>query len=134
MWLLGPEARLEGRGQTTPTAIPSCASRTSVLNQVLTGHWKSTGSPQAIPQRTHVQLSQGQNAYNSNHNCSTTLPTYELTSFPAWGRATTPPHNHTHFTPLLPFLRLYSLHNHAGVVCLINIGGCRPGHTRAVPG
>ena len=39
------------------------------------------------------------------------------------GGATTPPHNHTHFTPSLPFLRPYSAYNHTGVVCLINCHG-----------
>ena len=47
--LKGPEARPEGRDQTTPTTTPSCSSRTSILNEVLTGHRKSSRSPQTIP-------------------------------------------------------------------------------------
>ena len=39
------------------------------------------------------------------------------------GGATTPPHNHTHFTPSLPFPWPYSPHNHTGVVYLINCHG-----------
>ena len=50
--LSGTKAKLEGRGQATPKTAPPCASRTTILNQVLTGHriYMSTGSPQS---KTH---------------------------------------------------------------------------------
>ena len=63
--LQGPEARPEGRGQTTLTATSSCASRTPFLNQVLSGHRKPTSNPTKTTQR-----SQSQNA----HNSITTVP------------------------------------------------------------
>ena len=43
----GSEARPEKKGHVTQTAAPSaCASRTLILNQVFTGHLKSTRSTQ----------------------------------------------------------------------------------------
>ena len=54
----GLEAKPEGRGQTTPKIASPCASRTTIIfNQMLTGHWMSTGSSQSIPIKT--QLPQG---------------------------------------------------------------------------
>ena len=44
------KAKPEGRGQTTSTKTPSYASMIPILNKMLAGHRKSTGSPQAIPQ------------------------------------------------------------------------------------
>ena len=37
--LNGPEAEPEGKSQATPKTAPACASRTTILNLVLTGHW-----------------------------------------------------------------------------------------------
>ena len=39
------------------------------------------------------------------------------------GGVTTPPHNHTHFTPSLPFPWPHGPRNHTGVVYLINCHG-----------
>ena len=89
-----------------------------VLNQVLTGHRKSTGSPQAIPQKPHRFHKDKMRTTLSRLFHHTTHTRAHLIS--CVGGATTPPHNHTHFTPLLPFLWPYSPHNHTGVVCLIN--------------
>ena len=50
-------------GHVTPTAATSCASRTPILNQVLTGHRKSTRSPQTIPLKPHCIDPQGQNEH-----------------------------------------------------------------------
>ena len=36
-----------------PKTAPPCASRTTILNQVLIGHRMSTGSPQSIPIKAH---------------------------------------------------------------------------------
>ena len=119
--LQGPEARPEGRGQTTLTATPSCASRTPFLNQVLTGHRKSTGSPQAIPQKPHSFHKAKMHTIPSRLFHHTAHTRAHLIS--CVGGATPPPHNYTHFTPSLPFLQPYSLYNHTGVVCLINCHG-----------
>ena len=55
--LKGPEARLEGRGQATPTTATSSASRIPIFKQVLTGHRKPTNNP-----TKNAQHPQGQNA------------------------------------------------------------------------
>ena len=112
--LQGPEARPEGRSQTTPTTTPSCASRTPFLNQVLAGHRKSTASPQK-PHSFHKAKMHTSPSRLFHHTAHTRAHLISCV-----GGATPPPHNHTHFTPSLPFLQPYSPHNHTGVVCLIN--------------
>ena len=112
--LQGPEARPEGRGQIT---TPSCASRTPFLNQVLVVHRKSTGSPHAIPQKPHSFHKAKMHTIPSRLFHHTAHARAHLIS--CVGGATPPPHNYTHFTPSLPFLRPYSPYNHTGVVCLI---------------
>ena len=75
----------------------SCTSRTPISNQVLT--WLATGTPLEAHKQSH-----------KNHTASTRPPKHKL--FHGWCRAhliscvggATPLHNHTHFTPLLPFL------------------------------
>ena len=108
-------------GQNTPTAAPPSSSRTSFLFQLLTGHRKSSESPQTIPKKAH-----------STHNTkmgTTLLPPFNLSAqktahlTACVGGATPPPHNHTHFTPLLPFLSPNYQHDSTGVVCLINCHG-----------
>ena len=111
----------EGRGQTTPTTTPSCASRTPLLNEVLTGHRKSSGSPQTIPQKPHSFHKAKMHTTPSRPFHHTTHTSAHLIS--CVGGATTPPHNYTHFTPSLPFPWPYSPHNHTGVVHLINCHG-----------
>ena len=119
--IFSKEARPEGRGQTTLTATPSCASRTPFLNQVLAGHRKSTESPQAIPQKPHSFHKAKMHTIPSQLFHHTAHTRAHLIS--CVGRAPPPSHNHTHFTPSLPFLRPYSLHNHTGLACLINCHG-----------
>ena len=117
----GPEARPEGRGQTTPTTTPSCASRTPILNQVLTGHRKSTGSPQTLPQKPHsfhmaiMHTTPSAPPHHPSHTSAHLIS--------GVGGATTPPHNHTLFALSLPFPWPYGPHNHTGVVYLINCRG-----------
>ena len=48
--------RKGGRDQATPKTALLCASRTTILNEVLTGHRMSTGSPQSIPIKPHSFL------------------------------------------------------------------------------
>ena len=90
--------------------------------------WLATGSPP----EAHKQSHKNHTAFTKpkctqfHHDCSTTPPTQELTSFPVWAEQhhllTTTPTSHLS-TPLLPFLRPYSPYNHTGVVCLINCHG-----------
>ena len=116
----GPEARPEGRGQTTPTTTPSCASRTPVLNQVLTGHQKSTGSPQTLPQKPH---SFHMAKMHTTPSPPPHHPAHTSGHLISCVCGATPPHNHTHFAPSLTFPWPYGPHNHTGVVYLINCHG-----------
>ena len=50
-------------GQNTPTTAPPSYSRTPFLFQLLTGHRKSSGSPQTIPPKS-TQHPQHQNGHN----------------------------------------------------------------------
>ena len=109
----GLEARPEGRSLTTPTTAPSCASRS---NKVLTGYRKLT-----ISQKPHTFHKAKMHTTPSQPFRHTAHTRAHLIS--CVGRATPPPHNHTHFTPSLTILRPHSPQNHTGVVCLINCHG-----------
>ena len=83
--------------------------------------WLATGSPQAISQKPHSFHKAKMHTIPSRLFHHTTHTRAHLIS--CVGGATPPPHNYTHFTPSLPFLRPYSPYNHTGVVCLINCRG-----------
>ena len=89
----GPEARPEGMGQNTPTTAPPSSSRTPFLFQILTGHRKSSGSPQTIPKKAHSTHNTKIDTTSFNLSAQTTA---HLTA--CMGGASPPPHNHTHFT------------------------------------
>ena len=88
---------------------------------MLTGHRKSSGSPQTIPQKPHsfhkvkIHTTPSRPFHHTAHTSAHLISCV--------GGATTPPHNHTHFTPSLPFPWPHSPHNHTGVVYLINCHG-----------
>ena len=83
--------------------------------------WLDTGSPQAIPQKPHSFHKAKMHTIPSRLFHHTAHTRAHLIS--CVGGATPSPHNYTHFTPSLPFLRPYSPYNHTGVVCLINCHG-----------
>ena len=110
--LKGQEARPEGMGQTTPITIPYCASRTPPF---LMECWIATRSSQAQPHKNR-EFPQSPHLLHD-----LTPPISHLISY---GDGATPSsHNHTHFTPSLPFLWPYCPHNYAGVVCTVNCRG-----------
>ncbi len=112
--LNGPEARPEGRGQTTPTPAPPYASRTTFLNQMHTGHRKSTGSPQTIPQKTHTTVTTPKRTRCVCKNSpSTAHTTANLTT--CVGRATPLLQQFAFTSPLSSFLSTRRPHNHTGV-------------------
>ena len=111
------EARPEERSLTTPITASSCASRTPFPTKC----WLATGSPQTIPQKPHSSHNAKMHTTPSWPFCYTAHTKAHLIS--CVGGATPPPHNHTHFTHSLPFLRPHSPHKHTGVVCLINCHG-----------
>ena len=126
VWLLEPKVILwKGRKLGWKEGAwphqQSCASRTPISNQVLTARWKSTGSLQTIPQNPH--------SFHKTKIHTTAHYPHKSSPHSCVGGATPPPLNHTHFTPLLPFLRPHSPHNHTGVLCPINCHGltsCQP--------
>ena len=75
----GPEARLEGMGQNTPTTAPSSSSRTPFLFQLLTGHRKSTNNPH----KKHTAPTRPKWAQLHCHH-STSQHKQQLISLPAW--------------------------------------------------
>ena len=88
----------------------------------------ASGSPQTIPQKTH-------SFHKAKMHTTPPRPFHHTTHTSAHliscvGGATTPPHNHTHFTPSLPFPWPYSPHNHTGVV---HLRGQRSGGTGDTP-
>ena len=103
----------EGWSQTTPTTTPSCASRIPHSQQCvgwpLEVHWKSAGSPQAIPQKPHKAK-----CTQLHHNGSTTPLTQELTSFLLWAEQ-------QHLLTTTPFVAF--LCPYCDVICLINCHG-----------
>ena len=90
----------EARGQATPTKAPSCASRITKLNEALTGHRKSSRSPQAIPQKPHSFHKTKMHTPSQLFHHTIHPRVYLISSL---GGATPSPHNLTHFTPSLPF-------------------------------
>ena len=119
--LNGPEAEPEGRGQATPNTAPPCASRTTILHQVSTGHRMSTGSPQSNPIKTHSFLKAKMLPNPSRPFCHTAHTRAYLISCVG---GVTPPHcNHIRFKPSSPPVWPYGPLDHTGVQCLINWHG-----------
>ena len=113
--------KLGRKGGTRPHPQQHHTSRTPILNEVLTGQRKSSGSSQTIPQKPHSFHKAKMHTTPSQLFHHTAHTSAHLIS--CVGGATTPPHNHTHFTPLLPFPWPHGPHNHTGVVYLINCHG-----------
>ena len=92
----------EGKGQTTPTTTTPCAT----LPPFSTICWLATGSPP----EAHKQSRKNHTAFTEpkctqiHHNGSITLPTQRADLISCVSEATTTSHNHTNFTPSLPFL------------------------------
>ena len=118
--MFSKDRKLGRKGGTRPhpQQTPSCASRTPIPNEVLTGHQKSSGSPQTIPQKPHSFHKAKMHTTPSRPFHHTAHTSAHLIS--CVGGATTPPHDHTHFTPSLPFSWPHGQHNHTGVVYFIN--------------
>ena len=102
--ILSKDRKLGRKGGARPHSQQhhprSCASRTPFLNQVLAGHRKSTGSPQAIPQKPHSFHKAKMHAIPSRLFHHTAHTRAHLIS--CMGGATPPPHNYTHFLPRPP--------------------------------
>ena len=94
-------------------ALP-CASRTTILNQMLTGHRISTGSPQSIPIKTHSFPKAKMHTNPSMPFYHTAHARAHLISFV--GGVT----QHTCFKPSSTSIRPYGPLNHTSVQCLIN--------------
>ena len=117
--LNGPEAEPEGRGQATPKTTPPCASRTTILNQVPTGHRISTGSPwHNQSQLKHSFLKAKTHTNTSRPFCHTAHTRAHLIS--CVSGVTTRHHNHIHFKPSSASVQPYGPLDHTGVQCLIN--------------
>ena len=113
-------SRAEGRGQTTPKTAPPCASRTTILNLVLTGHRMSTRSPQSIPIKTHSFLKAKTHTNTSRPFCHTANTRAHLIS--CVGGVTTPRHcNHIRFKPSSASVQPYGPLDHTSIQCLINM-------------
>ena len=101
--LNGPEARPEGRGQRIHIPAPTCASRTTFPNQLYSGHQKSTGRPQTIPQKTGSCHYTKMHSVCSHKNFPT--PTHTMAHLTSCvGGATPPSHKFTCILLLSSFL------------------------------
>ena len=123
VWLLEPEvfismgwnAKPEGRGQTTPKIASPCASRTTIFNQMLTGHRMSTGRSQSTPIKT--QLPQGQNTYQ--RFCHTAHTRAHLISCVSGLHR-----NHIPFKPSSTYVRPYGPFDHTAYSTFTNCLTC----------
>ena len=99
-----------------------CASiaRTTILNQVLTGHRMSTESPQSIPIKTHNFLKAKTHTNTSRLFCHTAHTRAHLIS--CVGGVTTRHRNHICLKPSSASVWPYGSQSldHTGVQCLIN--------------